>query len=154
MTVGRVEAMSKSKRNTVDPGAIIARFGADTARWFILSDNPPDRDMEWTEAGVVGAYRFTQRLFRLAEGVAAAPAGATFPIRSAPAARALAPGDASHHRRGDRGAGVVSRSTSRSRGCTNSPTRSRDAEKAADRAGSALGAAGGGGDGWPGWSRR
>jgi len=75
VTIGRVEAMSKSKRNTVDPGEIITRFGADTARWFILSDNPPDRDMEWTEAGVVGAYRFTQRLFRLAEGVAALPAG-------------------------------------------------------------------------------
>ena len=75
VTVGRVEAMSKSKRNTVDPGAIIARFGADTARWFILSDNPPERDMEWTEAGVAGAFRFTQRLFRLAEALdgAAAP---------------------------------------------------------------------------------
>ncbi|WP_459674624.1 leucine--tRNA ligase [Acidisoma sp. 7E03] len=71
VTVGRIEAMSKSKRNTIDPGAIIDRFGADTARWFILSDNPPDRDMEWTEAGVAGAYRFTQRLYRLAEGVAA-----------------------------------------------------------------------------------
>jgi leucyl-tRNA synthetase len=68
VTVGRVEAMSKSKRNTIDPGAIIARYGADTARWFILSDNPPERDMEWTEAGVAGAYRFTQRVFRLAEG--------------------------------------------------------------------------------------
>ncbi len=71
VTVGRVEAMSKSKRNTVDPGAIIARFGADTARWFILSDNPPERDMEWTESGAVGAYRFTQRLYRLAETVGA-----------------------------------------------------------------------------------
>jgi leucyl-tRNA synthetase len=70
VTVGRVEAMSKSKRNTVDPGAIIARYGADTARWFILSDNPPERDMEWTEAGVTGAWRFTQRLWRLAEAVA------------------------------------------------------------------------------------
>src|SRR5277367_5264161 len=69
VTVGRVEAMSKSKRNTVDPGAIIERYGADTARWFILSDNPPDRDMEWTEAGVAGAFRFTQRLFRLAEAL-------------------------------------------------------------------------------------
>ncbi len=68
VTVGRIEAMSKSRRNTVDPGAIIDRYGADTARWFILSDNPPERDMEWTEAGVAGAYRFTQRLFRLAEG--------------------------------------------------------------------------------------
>jgi leucyl-tRNA synthetase len=67
--VGRVEAMSKSRRNGIDPGAIIARFGADTARWFILSDNPPDRDMEWTEAGVAGAYRFTQRIFRLAEAL-------------------------------------------------------------------------------------
>jgi leucyl-tRNA synthetase len=69
VVVGRVEAMSKSKRNTVDPEAIITRYGADTARWFILSDNPPERDMEWTEAGVAGAYRFTQRLFRLAEAV-------------------------------------------------------------------------------------
>ena len=73
VTVGRVEAMSKSKRNTVDPGAIIARYGADTARWFILSDNPPERDMEWTEAGVTGAWRFTQRLWRLASAVAALP---------------------------------------------------------------------------------
>ena len=70
--VGRVEAMSKSKRNTVDPEAIIARYGADTARWFILSDNPPERDMEWTEAGVAGAFRFTQRVFRLAEELAGA----------------------------------------------------------------------------------
>ncbi len=70
VVVGRVEAMSKSKRNTIDPEAIITRYGADTARWFILSDNPPERDMEWTEAGVAGAYRFTQRLFRLAENLA------------------------------------------------------------------------------------
>jgi len=67
VTIGRVEAMSKSKRNTVDPGAIIAKYGADTARWFILSDNPPERDMEWTESGVAGAYRFTQRVFRMVE---------------------------------------------------------------------------------------
>ena len=66
--VGRIEKMSKSKRNTIDPGEIIDRYGADTARWFILSDNPPERDMEWTEAGAVGAFRFTQRLFRLVEG--------------------------------------------------------------------------------------
>jgi leucyl-tRNA synthetase len=72
VTVGRVEAMSKSKRNTVDPGAIIDRFGADTARWFILSDNPPERDMEWSEAGVMGAHRLVQRLYRLAEGSAGA----------------------------------------------------------------------------------
>jgi len=77
VTIGRVEAMSKSKRNTVDPGAIIAKYGADTARWFILSDNPPDRDMEWTESGVAGAYRFTQRVFRMVEAALPAlpPAG-------------------------------------------------------------------------------
>ncbi len=69
ITVGRVEAMSKSRRNTIDPGAIISRYGADTARWFILSDNPPDRDMEWTESGVLGAFRFTQRIFRQAEAI-------------------------------------------------------------------------------------
>ncbi|MCQ8239272.1 leucine--tRNA ligase [Rhizosaccharibacter radicis] len=78
VTVGRVEKMSKSKRNTVSPEAIIARFGADTARWFVLSDNPPERDMEWTEAGVSGAARFGQRLFRVVRAVAegTVPAGA------------------------------------------------------------------------------
>ncbi len=69
VVVGRVEAMSKSRRNTIDPGDIIDRYGADTARWFILSDNPPERDMEWTESGVAGAFRFTQRIFRLAEAI-------------------------------------------------------------------------------------
>ena len=75
VVVGRVESMSKSKRNTVDPGDIIRRFGADTARWFILSDNPPERDIEWTESGVVGAYRFTQRAFRLLEAYGAPEPG-------------------------------------------------------------------------------
>jgi leucyl-tRNA synthetase len=89
VTVGRVEAMSKSKRNTVDPGAIIARFGADTARWFILSDNPPERDMEWTEAGVVGAYRFTQRLFRLVEALGEAGVDASVPNSQSSALRNL-----------------------------------------------------------------
>ncbi|HUZ65782.1 MAG TPA: leucine--tRNA ligase [Acetobacteraceae bacterium] len=79
VTIGRVEAMSKSRRNTVDPGAIIDRFGADTARWFILSDNPPERDMQWTEAGVAGAFRFTQRVYRLAESVALMAASANVP---------------------------------------------------------------------------
>ncbi|MGH7103354.1 MAG: leucine--tRNA ligase, partial [Acetobacteraceae bacterium] len=71
VTVGRIEAMSKSRRNTVDPGEIISRYGADTARWFILSDNPPERDMEWTEAGVAGAHRFLQRVQRLAQAIEA-----------------------------------------------------------------------------------
>jgi leucyl-tRNA synthetase len=75
VTVLRPEKMSKSRRNTVDPGAIIGAYGADTARWFILSDNPPDRDMEWTEAGVAGAFRFTQRLYRLVGSIALRPQG-------------------------------------------------------------------------------
>jgi leucyl-tRNA synthetase len=62
---GPVEKMSKSKKNVIDPEHIIEQYGADTARWFILSDSPPERDIEWTEAGVEGAWRFTQRLWRL-----------------------------------------------------------------------------------------
>ena len=73
VTVSPSEKMSKSKRNTVDPQDIIARYGADTARWFVLSDNPPDRDMEWTETGIAGAHRFTQRVYRLAVAVAGSP---------------------------------------------------------------------------------
>ncbi len=73
VTVGRIEKMSKSKRNTVDPGVIIERFGADTARWFVLSDNPPERDVEWTETGAQGAFRFVLRVARLAEVIAAEP---------------------------------------------------------------------------------
>src|ERR1700742_4682077 len=65
--VGRKEVMSKSKKNVVPPARIIETFGADTARWFVLSDSPPERDMEWTDAGVEGAWRFTQRLWRIAE---------------------------------------------------------------------------------------
>jgi leucyl-tRNA synthetase len=57
--------MSKSKRNVVDPETIIDAYGADTARLFMMSDTPPDRDLEWTEAGVEGAFRFVNRLWRL-----------------------------------------------------------------------------------------
>jgi leucyl-tRNA synthetase len=63
VTPGPIEKMSKSKKNTVDPDAIIAEFGADVARWFVLSDSPPERDVEWTQAGVEGAGRFAQRLW-------------------------------------------------------------------------------------------
>ena len=76
--VGRSEKMSKSKKNVVDPDQIIRDYGADTARWFMLSDSPPERDLEWTEAGVTGAWRFQQRLFRIAtEALAELPAAGT-----------------------------------------------------------------------------
>src|SRR5262245_15425784 len=65
VAIGPIEKMSKSRRNTVDPDDIIASYGADVARLFMLSDSPPERDVEWTERGVQGAWRFTQRLWRL-----------------------------------------------------------------------------------------
>src|SRR6186713_529006 len=68
--IGSIEKMSKSKKNTVDPDDIIAAYGADTARWFMLSDSPPDRDVIWTEEGVQGAWRFMQRLWRLVGEIA------------------------------------------------------------------------------------
>jgi leucyl-tRNA synthetase len=65
LQVGGIEKMSKSKKNVVDPEAIIEAYGADTARWFMLSDTPPERDVEWTSGGAEGAWRFTQRIWRL-----------------------------------------------------------------------------------------
>jgi len=65
ISIGSVEKMSKSKKNVVDPDEIVATYGADTARWFMLSDSPPERDVQWTEAGVEGASRFQQRVWRL-----------------------------------------------------------------------------------------
>ena len=65
VTIGSIEKMSKSKKNVVDPDDIIASYGADTARFFVLSDSPPDRDVIWSEAGVEGAHRFVQRVWRL-----------------------------------------------------------------------------------------
>ncbi|MGA0596984.1 leucine--tRNA ligase [Enterovirga sp. CN4-39] len=70
--IGSIEKMSKSKKNTVDPDDIIASYGADTARWFMLSDSPPERDVIWTEEGVQGAWRFVQRVWRLVGEVAEA----------------------------------------------------------------------------------
>ncbi len=63
--VGRVIKMSKSKKNVVDPDDIIAQYGADAVRWFMLSDSPPERDLPWTEAGIEGSWRFVNRVWRL-----------------------------------------------------------------------------------------
>jgi leucyl-tRNA synthetase len=78
VTVGRSEKMSKSKKNVVDPEGIIEAYGADTARLFMLSDSPPERDLDWTEAGIEGAWRFVNRLWRMVTEPTAviAPAGA------------------------------------------------------------------------------
>ena len=70
VVIGPIEKMSKSKRNTVDPDDIISTYGADTARWFMLSDSPPDRHVNWTEEGVQGAGRFVQRLWRIVGEIA------------------------------------------------------------------------------------
>jgi leucyl-tRNA synthetase len=67
--LGRVEKMSKSKKNTVDPGPIVDQYGADAVRWFMLSDSPPERDLPWSEAGIEGSWRFVQRLWRLTESI-------------------------------------------------------------------------------------
>ena len=72
VTVGASEKMSKSKKNVIAPEAIIDEYGADTIRWFMLSDTPPERDIEWTDAGAEGCWRFVQRVHRLvteAEGL-------------------------------------------------------------------------------------
>ena len=63
--VGKIEKMSKSKKNVVDPNDIIELYGADTARWFMLSDSPPDRDLEWTETGISSSYKFINKIWEL-----------------------------------------------------------------------------------------
>jgi leucyl-tRNA synthetase len=81
VTVGRIEVMSKSKKNVVPPARIIGSYGADTARLFMLSDSPPERDLEWTESGVDGAWRFVNKLWRMASepSVPLPPPGTAMP---------------------------------------------------------------------------
>ena len=88
VTVGRSEKMSKSKRNVVDPEETLEGYGADTARLFMLSDNPPDHDMDWTDAGIEGAWRYVNRLWRMVtEPAVTLPAlGRAAPADLAPAA--------------------------------------------------------------------
>ena len=69
VTVGRVEKMSKSKKNVIDPNILIDKYGADTTRFFCLFAAPPERDLEWSEQGVEGGYRFLKRIWRLAAGL-------------------------------------------------------------------------------------
>ena len=88
LIIGGIEKMSKSKRNVVDPESIIESYGADTARWFMLSDSPPERDIEWTEAGAEGAWKFTQRLWRIV-GDASSREAAVFTGEFGPAALEL-----------------------------------------------------------------
>jgi leucyl-tRNA synthetase len=89
VAIGSIEKMSKSKKNVVDPDDIIASFGADTARWFMLSDSPPERDVIWTEEGVQGAYRFVQRVWRLVNETAIASSDAPRPAAFGDKAEAL-----------------------------------------------------------------
>lgn len=68
VTIGRVEKMSKSKKNVVDPNVLLEKYGADTTRLFCLFAAPPERDLEWSEQGVDGCYRFLNRIWRLVAG--------------------------------------------------------------------------------------
>ncbi len=64
---GKIEKMSKSKKNVVDPNDIINSYGADTARWFMLSDSPPERDLQWTDTGIAASFKFINKLYELVE---------------------------------------------------------------------------------------
>ncbi len=73
--VGPIIKMSKSKKNVVDPQDIIDQYGADTARWFVMSDSPPERDVEWTASGAEAAWKHLQRIWRMTDEIHAAGEG-------------------------------------------------------------------------------
>ena len=147
--IGAIEKMSKSKRNTVDPDEIIGTYGADTARWFMLSDSPPERDVSWTEEGVQGAWRFAQRLWRLVgeiADVAKAPPAARPEEFGPPPSRCARPRTARSPKSRTRSKSSISMSASPI--STSSPARYRPHSRARQRARrfprSRLGAARGG----------
>jgi leucyl-tRNA synthetase len=78
--IGRVIKMSKSKKNVVDPDEIVAKYGADAVRWFMLSDSPPERDLPWSVSGIEGCWKFVQRLWRLFGEYDAAATGEDKPL--------------------------------------------------------------------------
>jgi leucyl-tRNA synthetase len=86
VAIGRSEKMSKSKKNVVDPELIISTYGADTARLFMLSDSPPDRDLDWTDSGIEGAWRYINRLFRMVAqpNITLSPLGSAIPSTLGP----------------------------------------------------------------------
>jgi leucyl-tRNA synthetase len=85
VAVGAVEKMSKSKKNVVPPEVVADTYGVDAARWFMMSDSPPERDSEWSDSGIEGAWRFVQRVWRLVQEAQTSlpPAGTAVPPPSA-----------------------------------------------------------------------
>ena len=65
VTIGPIESMSKSKKNTIDPEEMIEKYGADSVRWFILSDSPPEKDIQWSDTGVAASSKFLQKIWNL-----------------------------------------------------------------------------------------
>src|SRR5437763_12657303 len=91
VSIGRLEKMSKSKKNVVDLDDVVDTYGADTARFYLLSDSPPERDLEWTATGIEGIWRYVNRLWRLVSepGAALPPAGSAMPTHLSPALIAI-----------------------------------------------------------------
>ena len=63
------ESMSKSKKNVIDPETVIKLYGADSVRWFMLSDSPPEEDIQWSDEGISGSYKFIQKIWNISETI-------------------------------------------------------------------------------------